>query len=486
MSRFPKPTGWLPLVAGALSCALAVALTTNPRLEDRLNTLMPSPMAPDIVVVAIDDASLNDYGRLSNWPRELYAEAINTLEEAGAKAIGLDVILTDPSPEDPKLADAFSAPNLVLALAPNSEAQYHRSWKSPSAISALNVGIDNRIRTFQTAYATNATEPEPSTLAPTLAFRLAELGGIQATASTQNRLLRVSPQPATVSFRDVVNGTVRFGELQDKIVLIGVTATTVENATVRDAAGERTPGVFLQARAINSLRYPTIWQPTLPVTVLMALAAVLAALALGTPANFALTFFLPLLALPLWKMGISFPGVTVSFAALLGTLATLLGQAWKVRRSGMEDTQTGLGNRLAFTRAVEHRWQHREQRPIGLVLVDLSSIRRVTEIYGFVAGNEFLQEISERIGQQELGSDILFRWSTDEFAVLIDQATPQKVSETAQKWRTLLGGLRFRDVIVDVSIGSSMTTPEIETPNMLIEAASRDRYRMKYQQGAQD
>lgn len=71
-----------------------------------------------MVVVGIDDASLRDYGRLPGWPPELYAEALRTLDEAGARAVGLDVLLEGVGNSGPVLAGTFSRPNVVLATAP--------------------------------------------------------------------------------------------------------------------------------------------------------------------------------------------------------------------------------------------------------------------------------------------------------------------------------------------------------------------------------
>jgi len=52
---------------------------------------------PDIALVDIDDGSLQSPGEWP-WPRRRYAQLISTLSDAGAKAIVLDILLTDPTP----------------------------------------------------------------------------------------------------------------------------------------------------------------------------------------------------------------------------------------------------------------------------------------------------------------------------------------------------------------------------------------------------
>ena len=74
------------------------------------------------VVIAIDDASLAVMGRWP-WPREVHAQMIERLHEAGASAIGIAVLFSEPDADNP-VGDAALAAALarqgrvVLALAP--------------------------------------------------------------------------------------------------------------------------------------------------------------------------------------------------------------------------------------------------------------------------------------------------------------------------------------------------------------------------------
>ena len=66
------------------------------------------PVNKDIVVVAIDEASIAKLGRWP-WPRELHGRLIDRLSKAGAKAIGFDVLFTEPDRQNPKSDDALAA-----------------------------------------------------------------------------------------------------------------------------------------------------------------------------------------------------------------------------------------------------------------------------------------------------------------------------------------------------------------------------------------
>ena len=77
------------------------------------------PMAPpdDVVIVAIDEASIARYGRFP-WSRELTARAVDAIASTRPKVIALDVLYSEPSTEadDAALADSISrAGNVVVA-----------------------------------------------------------------------------------------------------------------------------------------------------------------------------------------------------------------------------------------------------------------------------------------------------------------------------------------------------------------------------------
>ncbi len=68
----------------------------NSWLSDRL-FISEKPL-PNIVIAGIDDKTLEAYGRLSDWPRNLHAKVIDNLAKDQAKVIGFDVLFIDTSP----------------------------------------------------------------------------------------------------------------------------------------------------------------------------------------------------------------------------------------------------------------------------------------------------------------------------------------------------------------------------------------------------
>ena len=118
---FPiKTTPWtlgLPL----LTFLLLLQTTSAPErldfwLYDTLITATPAEPADDVVIIAIDELSMDRLGRWP-WPRTTHARLIEKLREAGAETIVFDILFPEPSPEDQAMANAMQKHgNVILPL----------------------------------------------------------------------------------------------------------------------------------------------------------------------------------------------------------------------------------------------------------------------------------------------------------------------------------------------------------------------------------
>lgn len=117
--RSLRQTRWQRMYNGALlGCLVALfvllvwagKLFTDWRL--RLNDVYftPIPVSNNIVIIAIDDASLARYGRsLTEWSRTVYADLMRILTAAQARVVAFDILFADPSDQDDTLAEAIQA-----------------------------------------------------------------------------------------------------------------------------------------------------------------------------------------------------------------------------------------------------------------------------------------------------------------------------------------------------------------------------------------
>lgn len=86
-------------------------------LDARFKFRGPIKPNPNVVIAAIDEKSLQELGRWP-WDRKVLARLVDRLAEAGAAIIAFDVLLADKAADDPELAAAISrASNVILPLA---------------------------------------------------------------------------------------------------------------------------------------------------------------------------------------------------------------------------------------------------------------------------------------------------------------------------------------------------------------------------------
>lgn len=116
---------WLILLVALLSLAFALGWQNglgriDQGVYDKLLSATAQPQRDDIIIIAIDDFSLQQLGRWP-WPRERHAQLINRLTPAKPLAIGLDVILIEPGSGDEALEAALvrSAVTVLPAVAIN-------------------------------------------------------------------------------------------------------------------------------------------------------------------------------------------------------------------------------------------------------------------------------------------------------------------------------------------------------------------------------
>lgn len=138
--------GWAATVGLSAVLFLIVALLSSVpivresqlRLTDTFFRVAPSEhQRSPVVVVSIDDQSLQQYGRWP-WSRELLVEITNQLAKAGAGPIGLDILLSEPQSReaDRDLADAFRRAGRVVIVDKLANLAGGPQWVEPVAVFA--------------------------------------------------------------------------------------------------------------------------------------------------------------------------------------------------------------------------------------------------------------------------------------------------------------------------------------------------------------
>lgn len=105
------------LLLGAILSYSQLLIRVDRVMYDFLSGSLSRPVAENIVIIAIDEDSLDQYGQWP-WPRKLHAELIDKISIGGAKAVGFDIVASEPSrlgPEDDTaLAESVSRSERVI------------------------------------------------------------------------------------------------------------------------------------------------------------------------------------------------------------------------------------------------------------------------------------------------------------------------------------------------------------------------------------
>jgi len=226
---------------------------TNARFQ-----ILKSEPSGDVVVVAIDARSLQEMP-VWPWPRSWHAMVIDKLREAGARQIAMDVDFSAVSSkaEDDALAAALerAGGNVILPVfEQKADAENHVAATAPMAQFARHTRIASaNIRPDTDGIVRRLARVElwSGAVVPTMA---AAAAGLQPTDIGRYYVdfgIRAD-HIATISYVDLLRGTVDPTVFAGKTVLIGATALELGD-TVATPVGGVMPGVMVQALATESL-----------------------------------------------------------------------------------------------------------------------------------------------------------------------------------------------------------------------------------------
>ncbi len=255
-------------------------------LSDQL--FISEPPSPNIVVVGIDDETLQTFGKWSDWTRDLHALALQNLAAAGAKVIGFDILFADSSPDDALLAEVMqNAGNVVLPVAgtqalaggggPITYEQFLLPV-SPIGDSANNTGHvniipdrDGKVRSLPLVVTdvaghnypsfglamlyTMVSMPLPDTYPREKGSLRLLLRDVPVDSSYRLRINYSADSAARpyISYGDVIQDKFDAVVVKNKIVVIGMTATGELDTWEIPTSSEKEPGVFIQAAAMDTI-----------------------------------------------------------------------------------------------------------------------------------------------------------------------------------------------------------------------------------------
>jgi len=239
--------------------------------ESKISDAFYSPSTTDdtIVIVAIDDSSLQELGMLP-WPRSYYATVINNINQSSV--VGIDIIfdLATNAENDSKLAESLKGANAVLAAEYTSFSfvdgeMYGTGLIKPNATLGAE-GVD-----FDTGFVNLYLDSDGviRSFVPKISgvgdigdydhFSLAivdKIPGVTRELESNRMLIKFFGEPGGYkyySFSDIYYNRIDSSEFEGKIALIGVTSPVEHDDYTVPISNQDMPGVEIHANLVQSI-----------------------------------------------------------------------------------------------------------------------------------------------------------------------------------------------------------------------------------------
>lgn len=147
------------------------------------------------------------------------------------------------------------------------------------------------------------------------------------------------------------------------------------------------------------------------------------------------------------------------------------------------DLFTGLFNRSVFARILPQMIEkcRKEKIPLTLALLDLDDFKQLNDSFGHAYGDEVLLLLSEILLRQEKYGVLAFRYGGEEFALLFEDLSKEKVMQICESMQQqLMEECQKRyNCQITFSCGLASLTPDIKDGNELFCLADRAMYEAK-------
>ncbi|MBE9170532.1 sensor domain-containing diguanylate cyclase [Pleurocapsales cyanobacterium LEGE 06147] len=159
-----------------------------------------------------------------------------------------------------------------------------------------------------------------------------------------------------------------------------------------------------------------------------------------------------------------------------------------LQNQSCRDSLTGLYNRryLKESSLREVKRAAREEKPIGVIMLDIDHFKHFNDFFGHEAGDAVLREIGILLKKMSRESDIACRYGGEEMTLILPNASKENTNLKAEQIRRAIKNLRIKYgeqllSSITVSIGVACFPEDGESWNELLRAADRALYLAKNQ-----
>jgi len=165
-------------------------------------------------------------------------------------------------------------------------------------------------------------------------------------------------------------------------------------------------------------------------------------------------------------------------------LATLQTSHDRLATEVLTDALTGLGNRVALFRQLDH-WQQRQDRvALAILYCDLNRFKAVNDTHGHAVGDEVLRVAAKRLLGSVRSTDRVYRVGGDEFVVLAEFKSGEKPDILVSRIKENFNQpFLIRELVlsVGISVGTQPFVPGQESADTVMSKSDARMYEDKRQ-----
>ncbi|MEP7359821.1 MAG: diguanylate cyclase, partial [Anaerolineales bacterium] len=160
----------------------------------------------------------------------------------------------------------------------------------------------------------------------------------------------------------------------------------------------------------------------------------------------------------------------------------------KLRQQSIRDPLTDLFNRRYMEESLDLELQRaaRNQRPVGIIMLDVDHFKNINDLHGHGAGDAVLRQLGRFLKDNTRGGDIACRYGGEEFTLILPDATLEQTQRRAEMHR-----LNFKAIdlhhgdrslgSVTLSFGVAAYPQHGQTGDQVLRAADGALYRSKHE-----
>jgi len=173
--------------------------------------------------------------------------------------------------------------------------------------------------------------------------------------------------------------------------------------------------------------------------------------------------------------------VAEAFAVQVAAMVHEAGHRRFLERAALTDPLTGLMNRRAFDARLvaELARADRMNYPLALLIMDLTRFKEINDRFGHPVGDRALYRVAQALTRVLRGTDLLFRWGGDEFAVILPYTDHEGALAAAQRYAEAVSTVCQGSVCLGVNVGVAVFPVDGADASELLRAADGRMYRAK-------